>query len=254
MYTFGNRPMKLFLDEIEVAKTRRPLDPDAISRLTESIKEFGLQHPISVISRDGGFRLVAGRHRLEAYRQLGLDRIETHCLEMDDRDARMWEIGENLHRADLTTEQRYEQVAEYAQLAKEKREADQSAHCGQIESKREDRRGHRSEGGDAAAARDLGLSRQQVQRAQEYAALPEEVKERAIAQGVNVTALLRERELTEARKINRITNDAVALTEAEQFAEWIMARTDLHELPQIISWLEGCKTKEVIAALRREAA
>jgi uncharacterized protein YecA (UPF0149 family) len=44
----------------------------------------------------------------------------------------------NLQRAELTTEQRYEQIAEYARLA--------------------------------------------IQRVQEYAALPEEVKERAIAQ------------------------------------------------------------------------
>jgi hypothetical protein len=33
-----------------------------------------------------------------------------------------------------------------------------------------------------------------------------------------------------------------------------MARTDLNELPTIISWLEGTKPRDVIAALRREAA
>ena len=164
----------------------------------------------------------------------------------------MWEISENLHRAELTTEQRYEQLAEYAKLAKEKREEERVAHSGPHQTNIKGDSGRES--GDRLAARDLGVPRATIQRAQEYASLPEEVKERAIAQGVNVTALLRERELTEARKINRITNDAVALTEAEQFAEWIMARTDLHELPQIISWLEGCKSKEVIAALRREAA
>jgi hypothetical protein len=130
----------------------------------------------------------------------------------------MWEISENLHRAELTTEQRYEQLAEYAKLAKEKRDAEGVSRHSDAKPQ-----GGRPEGGTRLASRDLGIPEPTIRRAQEYASLPEEVKERAIAHGVNVTALLREKELTEARKINRITNDAVALTEAEQFAEWIMA-------------------------------
>ena len=39
----------------------------------------------------------------------------------DDLDARMREIVENLHRAELSVTQREEQIAEYARLAKEKR-------------------------------------------------------------------------------------------------------------------------------------
>jgi hypothetical protein len=48
--------------------------------------------------------------------------------------------------------------------------------------------------------------------------------------------------------------DASRGAEAEQFAEWLLARTDLNELPTIISWLQGTKPNDVIAALRREAA
>jgi hypothetical protein len=54
------------------------------------------------------------------------------------------------------TEQRYEQIAEYAKLAKEKREAEKPSRRGQVLG------GRRKEGGDSLAARDLGLSRQQV--------------------------------------------------------------------------------------------
>lgn len=48
--------------------------------------------------------------------------------------------------------------------------------------------------------------------------------------------------------------DERRFAEAQQFAKWLMARMDLNKIPQVISWLEGCKAKEVIAALRREAA
>ncbi|MFY9291719.1 MAG: hypothetical protein WAP03_13625 [Methylorubrum rhodinum] len=58
----------------------------------------------------------------------------------------------------------------------------------------------------------------------------------------------------EAHKLNAEHNRVIALTDAEQFAAWIMARTDLNELSVVISWLEGTKPRDVIAALRREAA
>ena len=44
--------------------------------------------------------LVAGRHRLEGARRLGWGTIACSVVEMDERQARMWEIAENLHRAD----------------------------------------------------------------------------------------------------------------------------------------------------------
>ena len=50
------------------------------------------------------------------------------------------------------------------------------------------------------------------------------------------------------------SNRAIALTEAEQFAEWLMERTHPTELPMVIAWLEGCKSRDVTNALRREAA
>ena len=70
--------------------------------------------------------------------------------------ARVWEISE----------QRYEQLAEYAKLAKEKREEDQAARSGQPDKRYEER-------GDSLASRDLGIPRATIQRAQEYAVLPE---------------------------------------------------------------------------------
>lgn len=66
----------------------------------------------------------------------------------------MWEIAENLHRADLTVLEREEHRTEWIRLANV-----QSPQHGEIESKRADRRGHRHEGGIAAAGRELGISK-----------------------------------------------------------------------------------------------
>ena len=41
---------------------------------------------------------------------------------------------------------------------------------------------------------------------------------------------------------------------AEEFANWLMEHSDLSQMPVLISWLEGTKPKDVIAAMRRIAA
>lgn len=52
-----------------------------------------------------------------------------------DDEARMWEIAENLHRADLTVLERDEHIAEWVRLSDV-----QSSQAATIESKREDGR------------------------------------------------------------------------------------------------------------------
>lgn len=41
---------------------------------------------------------------------------------------------------------------------------------------------------------------------------------------------------------------------AIKFAEWLQVHAQVNELPTLISWLEAAKPKDIIAALRREAA
>jgi ParB-like chromosome segregation protein Spo0J len=176
------------LDQVEVTAWHRPYDATAVSRLAQSIRDIGLQHPISVVSKDGRFALVAGRHRLEAFRVLAEERIPATIVELSDIDARLWEISENLHRAELTVTQRAEQIAEYADLAKQKREAEKVS--AQVAPKPQ---GGRPETGDRLAARDLGVSRDEVRRARAIASLPEETKEAARSLGYdnNQSALLK---------------------------------------------------------------
>jgi hypothetical protein len=105
------------IDSIIIGERHRALSEDAVTWLAESVKEFGLQQPISIrIAADGDTFLVAGRHRLEAMKRLGKTHIE--CIEIGDDEIRaeLWEIAENLHRLDLTKEQRDEHIRRYAEL------------------------------------------------------------------------------------------------------------------------------------------
>jgi ParB-like chromosome segregation protein Spo0J len=174
--------------------TARPCDPSVVSTLAESIVAIGLQTLPTVIERGGRYVLVTGRHRIEALKSLGIDSVPVQAVEMDDLEARMWAISENLHRAELTDLLRSEQIAEYAELAEQKRNAElHSAQVAQNEGKREDGRGHRHEGGDALAARDLGVTRDKVRRAKIITGLAEETKQAARDAGLddNQSALLK---------------------------------------------------------------
>jgi hypothetical protein len=106
--------------------------------------------------------LRRGAHGLAAAKKLGWEYIEAFVVENEtDDQARLWEIAENLHRADLTAQERAEQVAEWIRITDHL----QSAQSAPIESKRSDGRGHRPESGINAASRELGLERTEVQRA-----------------------------------------------------------------------------------------
>lgn len=87
------------------------------------------------------------------------------CLEVDDNavEAEMWEIAENLHRLDLTKEQRDEHIRRYANLLEARKV--QSPQIAVIESKRADGRGHRPKSTAREIADATGLSDDTVRRA-----------------------------------------------------------------------------------------
>lgn len=103
--------------------TRRTLDPAAIrigerlrradaakvAAIADSIAEIGLMTPVSVWEAptfsDGkpgtAYELVAGLHRLEAVKSLGLAEIECEVIGLDEFRRQLWEVDENLCRAEL---------------------------------------------------------------------------------------------------------------------------------------------------------
>jgi len=160
---------ELWTDGIQVLPGRRPINFDVVDQLAQSMDRIGLRHPITVRAiNDIAVHLVAGHHRLEAAKKLGWEKIACVVLEAADCsevEAELWEIAENLHRADLTKKQRNEQIRRYAHLIAI-RDADlQSRQNDGIESKRVDKRGHRREGPASKVAKETGVSVRTVQRA-----------------------------------------------------------------------------------------
>ncbi|MGM4909141.1 MT-A70 family methyltransferase [Rhizobium sp. 768_B6_N1_8] len=102
-------PVALRVDQIDVSNRLRTVDQDKVSALKASIELMGLRTPISVYGdwrahNDPSVRvrLSAGAHRLEAMRQLGREHITAIIRSEDEVDAELWEIDENLIRAELT--------------------------------------------------------------------------------------------------------------------------------------------------------
>lgn len=92
----------------------RKVDAATVQTLKESIAAVGLLSPIVVtraVRNDGPtkidtYRIVAGRHRVEATRELGWTEIDAVILDADAQHVELCEIDENLARAELTPAQR----------------------------------------------------------------------------------------------------------------------------------------------------
>lgn len=166
--------MHVGIDEIIVKEGRRELNETEVNKLAKSIKEIGLRHPLTVREERGGdkYILVAGRHRLEAMRRLGNEHVAVVIASMTNLEARMWEISENLHRADLSKQERAEQIAEWIELADEKRKLAAARPLS-------DSGGRGNESGVRAAARDLNIAKTTAQEAVKIASMTEEAKEAA---------------------------------------------------------------------------
>lgn len=102
------------LDLIERGDRLRGASPEQVAALAESIAECGLLSPITVYERDvvragiavKGYGLVAGLHRLEAVRSLGLVEIEAHVVALPDLHRQLAECDENLCGTKLTPSER----------------------------------------------------------------------------------------------------------------------------------------------------
>ena len=120
-------------DDIVIPDSRREVDVAAVEKLAGSLKAIGLRTPITVrfvsdfLDPDTGepenaYILVTGRHRLEAVKSLGWEYIHAIDREGAEEEAEMWEISENLHRAELNPLERGEHVKRWIELEKLKRE------------------------------------------------------------------------------------------------------------------------------------
>lgn len=204
--------VRWMVSEIVVGdRIRKNLNEDTVRELMASIQRLGLRQPPTIrIEVDGRGRetaiLVAGLHRVEACRRLGLEVIDCWKFHGDETDARLWEIAENLHRAELTVQERADHVAAWVKLAEL-----QSGHLVHNESKQADgevgqvvqphirSHGRALDLGISKAARELPIpgpsedaKRKSVERAIKIAGIAPEAKKAAAAAGLanNQKALL----------------------------------------------------------------
>ena len=244
------------------AHRARGLDAAAVDRLADSITRLGLQTPITVRydSDADDILLVAGLHRLEAARKLGWDKIPAIYTDGTADEARMWEIAENLHRAELSVMERRNHIDEWLVLAEKV-----SSRVGTKP------QGGRPEGGVNKAARELGVSKTEAHRARKTASLPEEAQEIAREAGLDnngaaldraasaptpaaqLAAMKREAEAAAARKANAETDKLVKERRVEAVKEWLARRLDVNEMHDLGEMLAGL-CDPISKALMREAA
>ena len=88
IYANPNQPRKVFSD-------------DAIIKLADSIRQYGIIQPLTVRKFDDKYELISGERRLRAAKELGMDRVP--CIIMDINEEKSAEISiiENLIREDL---------------------------------------------------------------------------------------------------------------------------------------------------------
>jgi hypothetical protein len=200
------RHVFLPIDEIDLSHTIRPYNAAVVTELAQSIRTIGLQTPLTCIVRDGRHVLVSGRNRLEALRVIGCEEAPIRIVDFDDVDAQLWQLSENLHRAELTKLQYDQQVVRYAELLKAKQAGETVAPIQpppkeipaegvsrQLDAKPPHQNvGGRPEGGYRQAARELNIPEATVRRAYQTASLAPEAQEVAVETGLddNRSALL----------------------------------------------------------------
>jgi hypothetical protein len=169
------------ISDFDIPDGRRDIDAASVKHLADSINKVGLHHPITVLEKGNRYVLVAGLHRIEAHKKLGLDHIPATIVTMTNSDARLWEIAENLHRAELSKLERDDNIAEWIRITERVSR--------QVDAKPQ---GGRPEGGVRAAARDLGIDEVDARRAVKVAAIAPEAKKAARETGLddNRAALL----------------------------------------------------------------
>ena len=139
--------------------------------IIKSLSLLGLQSPITV-RRDEKLRaevsptavaLVLGYYRFEAAKALGWDFIDGFVIGVDETEARIQQLIENLCRAELTALERAEAVTELVDLVRQRDEAGQLAHP-------RGRQPH--DRGISWASRVLGFTREEIRRSKTIAAFP----------------------------------------------------------------------------------
>jgi ParB/RepB/Spo0J family partition protein len=90
---------------------RQRMAPRPLEELMASVREHGVLQPIRVRPRGGRYEIVTGERRWTAARMAGLHEIPAVISEVDDEQASIQALVENIHREDLTLIDRAQALA-----------------------------------------------------------------------------------------------------------------------------------------------
>lgn len=99
--------MQMKISDVKINPGRRDTQQRNVEELARSISAVGLMNPITVTQDN---TLIAGLHRLEAAKLLGWTEIECTVMGMDDVQAELAEIDENIVRTRLNRQELCEQL------------------------------------------------------------------------------------------------------------------------------------------------
>ena len=80
---------------------RRDFDPEGLSELADSIRQYGVLQPATVRTRGRDYELVAGERRLRAAKMAGLRELPCLIAQVGEEDSALLALMENLQRRDL---------------------------------------------------------------------------------------------------------------------------------------------------------
>lgn len=106
----------VLISDIIIGEKRREIKSEYVQKLADSIKQVGLINPITIAPDN---RLIAGYHRVQAFKLLGETRIPAVVLNLSDLEARLAEIDENLIRNEGTVLERGEWLLERKRIYEE---------------------------------------------------------------------------------------------------------------------------------------
>lgn len=155
----------------EQARTSTKSLEEGIDELAESIKRFGLLHPVTVFAEEGKYVLVAGQRRLLAVKKLDWQEVAARILSTppDAIEAKAISFSENFIRRDLTTPEKKNACIMF----------------------------HRRYGSMMAASKALGIPYDEVREFVKYDRLHDDLKKFVDDGEVNADEALRGQDLTE---------------------------------------------------------
>jgi ParB family chromosome partitioning protein len=98
---------------------RRYVEPEALKKLTESIRQHGMLQPLIVrpmLAVTARYELIVGERRFRAAQAAGLETVLVVVRELSDIEAGILTLVENIQRQDLNTLEETEGILELLAL------------------------------------------------------------------------------------------------------------------------------------------